>query len=81
MKQERKQLIDYWKVTHGSKFSLLVTKRKVRIMRGSLLTEYQKFVDRDPLAPKRLGFLAMVCSRNDQRSRGSWKENCRAVMR
>jgi hypothetical protein len=57
LKQERKQLIDYWKVTHGSKFSLLVTKRKVRIMRGSLLTEYQKFVDRDPLAPKRLGFL------------------------
>jgi hypothetical protein len=57
LKQERKQLIDYWKVTHGSKFSLLVTKRKVRIMRGSLLAEYQKFVDRDPLAPKRLGFL------------------------
>lgn len=57
LRQARKHLINYWTVTHGSKFSLLVTKRKVRIMRGSLLTEYQKFLDRDPLASKPLGFL------------------------
>ena len=56
LKKAGEAMENYWLVVSGDTMRALVPKRKVRLLRGGLLGEYDKFKDRHPNEAKKLDF-------------------------